>query len=157
MFDAKPRKINVIPKRELLAYRAALKLQIYRQIRKAFNNLKVSQKDLAARLGVDEGLLSRRLRGENDMRLETFSDLARGLDHKIEVRLVEIAEIRRMIPAKERELWTDTALTIQRPGVEENIDLLTVSNVAFSSFTVPKPPSSQPDAIAETSLAVSHG
>ena len=91
---ADKRNVRVIPKKELLAYRAAFKLQIFRKIRKAFDSMKdregFSQKSLAIALGVDEGLLSRRLRGEHDMRLETFSDLARGLECKIDVMLVPI-------------------------------------------------------------------
>lgn len=104
---------RVIPPRELAAYRAAFKLQIFRQIRKVFNQLKgregFSQKDLAIALGVDEGLLSRRLQGKNDMRLETFSDLARGLECRINVELVPIAEIRRLAHSmNERKLWGDS-------------------------------------------------
>ena len=98
--------VRIIPKRELLAYRADFKLRAFRQIRKMFNLLKgregFTQKDLAIALGIDEGLLSRRLSGKNDMRMETFSDLARALECKIEVELVHISEIERRA-ALERE------------------------------------------------------
>jgi transcriptional regulator with XRE-family HTH domain len=89
-------EVRPISKRELLDYRAEVKNEIFRQIRKMFHRLKqtgFTQKDLATKLGVDEGLLSRRMRGENDMRLETFSDLARGLDCRIDVRLTPLSEV----------------------------------------------------------------
>jgi transcriptional regulator with XRE-family HTH domain len=89
-------EVRPIPKRELLNYRAEIKNEIFRQIRKMFHRLKqtgFTQKDLATKLGIDEGMLSRRMRGENDMRLETFSDLARGLDCRIDVRLTSLTEV----------------------------------------------------------------
>lgn len=90
--DLKP-----IPKRELLAYSAEVKYEIYRQIRKRFHQLRAAcgfdQNHLAKRLGVDKSLVSRRLKGENDMRLETLSDLARGLDCRIEVTLTPLDRI----------------------------------------------------------------
>ena len=144
MAETEGSKITAIPKRELLAYRAALKLQIFRQIRKAFHALKVSQKDLAAKLGVDEGLLSRRLRGENDMRLETFSDLARGLERKINVVLIPIVDIPRMPRTnfEWHEIWTDAAL--ETGGVSGgNITSLTSAKFAFPIVkvsTIPEAP-----------------
>jgi|SRR5882724_1250373 len=89
-------RVEPISKRELLDYRAEIKSEIFRQIRKMFQRLKqtgFTQKDLAKKLGIDEGLLSRRMRGENDMRLETFSDLARGLDCMIDVKLTPLTEV----------------------------------------------------------------
>src|SRR5262249_28599217 len=79
-----------ISKRELLAYQADVKGSIFRQIRQMFARLKqqgFTQKDLATRIGMNEGQLSRRLRGDYDLRLETLSDLARGLDCRIDVKL----------------------------------------------------------------------
>ncbi len=91
---------RVINQRELQAYRAALKLQIFKKIRQAFNERKhgegFSQKDLAYALGIDESVLSKRLNGKHDMRLETFSDLARGLECKLDVMLRPISEIERL-------------------------------------------------------------
>jgi transcriptional regulator with XRE-family HTH domain len=86
--------VTPISKRELLAYQANVKGAIFRQIREAFSRLKQSgftQKDLAAKIGMDEGQLSRRLRGDYDLRLETLSDLARGLDCRIDVKLAPIS------------------------------------------------------------------
>jgi transcriptional regulator with XRE-family HTH domain len=86
--------VRPIPKRELLAYQADLKGTIFRQIREAFSRLKkngFTQKDLAIKIGMNEGQLSRRLRGDYDLRLETLSDLARGLDCRIDVRVAPLS------------------------------------------------------------------
>ena len=88
MSDVKP-----ISRRELLAYRADIKNEIFRQIRAMFHRLQITQKELAAKLSMDEASLSRRLRGANDMRLESFSDLARGLDCRIDVRLTPLKDV----------------------------------------------------------------
>jgi transcriptional regulator with XRE-family HTH domain len=87
---------NQISERELLDYQAYLKMEIFRQIRQRFAQLKkqgFTQKDLALKIGMDEGQLSRRLRGEFDLRLETLSDLARGLECRIDVKVTPISEV----------------------------------------------------------------
>lgn len=91
--------INVqqISERELAEYQAYVKGTLFRQIRKRFRQLKqdfgFTQAHLAKRLGVDEGLLSRRLHGDKGMRLETLSDLARGMDCRIDVKLTPLTDI----------------------------------------------------------------
>jgi transcriptional regulator with XRE-family HTH domain len=85
-----------ISKRELLAYQADVKGTIFRQIRQIFHRMKqhgVTQKTLARRIGMDEGQLSRRLRGDYDLRLETLSDLARGLECRIDVKLTPLSDV----------------------------------------------------------------
>lgn len=42
---------------------------------------------------MDKGQLSRRLRGDYDLKLETLSDLARGLECRIDVRLIPLSEV----------------------------------------------------------------
>ena len=42
---------------------------------------------------MDEGQLSRRLRGDYDLKLETLSDLARGLECRIDVKLIPLNEV----------------------------------------------------------------
>jgi len=88
--------IKVISQRELLAYRADVKGSIFRQIRERFARLKESgftQKNLGTRIAMDEGQLSRRLRGDYDLQLETLSDLARGLECRIDVKLTPLTEV----------------------------------------------------------------
>jgi len=92
VLDTKP-----ISKRELLDYSADVKAALFRQIWKRFayleNTFKFSQVHLAKRLAVGKAVISRRLRGENDMRLETLSDLARGLNCRIDVVLTPFEQI----------------------------------------------------------------
>src|SRR5690606_22554075 len=85
--------------RELLAYRAELRNDLFRQIHRRLRQLKstgFTQKRLAQRLSMDEGQLSRCLRGETDLRLETLSDLARGLGCRITASLqpLEAVQVR---------------------------------------------------------------
>jgi transcriptional regulator with XRE-family HTH domain len=61
----------------------------------------VTQKTLARRIGIDEGQLSRRLRGHYDLRLETLSDLARGLECRIDVKLTPLADVGLTIEAQD--------------------------------------------------------
>jgi transcriptional regulator with XRE-family HTH domain len=85
--------VKPISKRELLAYQADVKGSIFRQIREMLARLKdhgFTQKELATKIGMDAGQLSRRLRGDYDLKLETLSDLARGLDCRIDVKLTSI-------------------------------------------------------------------
>lgn len=95
---------KTIRKRELLDYSADVKAALFRQIWKRFAYLEktfqFSQVHLAKRLNVGKAVISRRLRGENDMRLETLSDLARGLNCRIDVVLtpfeqISVAELQR--------------------------------------------------------------
>lgn len=162
MADAHTDKNRVISRRELLAYRAAFKLHIFKQIRKVFNTLKeregFSQKELATALGIDEGLLSRRLKGENDMRLETFSDLARGLECKIDVNLIPISEIVRIAYIKkEQEYWGDNPSTY---GMSGEGDYLKVSAPQKSRLVKSASPSEGSELTQEvgniTTAAVSH-
>jgi transcriptional regulator with XRE-family HTH domain len=88
--------VKPIPKRELLAYQADVKGAIFRQIRQIFARLKESgftQKEWATKISMNEGQLSRRLRGDYDPQLETLSDLARGLECRIDVRLTPLSEV----------------------------------------------------------------
>lgn len=79
-----------ISRMELLAYRAEFRNDLFRQIHRRLRELKATgftQKRMAQRLGVDEGQLSRCLRGDTDLRLETLSDLARALGCRISASL----------------------------------------------------------------------
>ncbi len=83
-----------IPERELLVYAATLKSDAFHELRHALNEKKkagFTQKRLAERIGMDEGFLSRKLKGEDDLQLETLAVLARGMDYKFEVKLVPLS------------------------------------------------------------------
>jgi len=95
--------VRPISKRELLAYQADVKDSIFRQIREVLARLKergFTQKELADKIGMDAGQLSRRLRGDYDLQLETLSDLARGLDCRIDVKLMPLAAAVRLVEEK---------------------------------------------------------
>jgi transcriptional regulator with XRE-family HTH domain len=83
---------------ELETHRARLKLGVFRQLRALFRKLqqdkKLTQKELAHRLNVDEGLISKRLRGEANFTIDTLCDLARGMDARLDVRVVPLDELR---------------------------------------------------------------
>ena len=82
-----------ISEREYLAYRAEVRNTIFRQIHRRLRELKkdgFNQKRMAARLGMNEGQLSRILKGESDLRLETLSDLARALGCRIDTTLLPL-------------------------------------------------------------------
>ena len=84
---------RAISNRELLAYRAEFRNELFRQVHERLAMLKArgfTQKEMAARLSMNEGQLSRCLRGDNDLRLETLSDLARALDCRIIANLVPL-------------------------------------------------------------------
>jgi transcriptional regulator with XRE-family HTH domain len=77
---------GVLTQRELLTYQVDLKGQVFRQIHSRLDALKaegVTQKHIAARLQMDEGQLSRCLKGYNDLQIETLSDLARALECRV--------------------------------------------------------------------------
>ena len=84
------------PERELLAYRAEFRNNLFRQIHRRLRQLKVSgftQKRIAIRLGLDPGQLSKVLRGETDIRLETLADLARALGCRIRTTLSPVEQL----------------------------------------------------------------
>lgn len=84
-----------IAERELLAYRAEFRNSIFRQIHKRLREAKergFTQKQMAASLAMNEGQLSRLLRGDSDLRLETLSDLARALDCRIRAELTDLSD-----------------------------------------------------------------
>lgn len=79
-------KVVKIAERELLTYRAEFRNSLFRQIHRRLRQLKekgFKQKTMAVLLDMDEGQLSRLLRGESSLRLETLSDLARALDCRV--------------------------------------------------------------------------
>lgn len=69
------------------AYRLRFKHSLFRQIRALFKRRKeqgLTQKGIALRLGIDEALVSKRLRGEANLTLASLCDLARAMDARLE-------------------------------------------------------------------------
>jgi transcriptional regulator with XRE-family HTH domain len=82
---------------ELLAYRLRLKSGLFRQLRALFRRRKaeegLTQKELARRLNTDEALISKRLRGETNLTVDTLCDLARGMGARIDFKVTPLSEV----------------------------------------------------------------
>ncbi len=80
-------QINTIPEEELLFEQYRLKSRFQSILIKAFRRLKlekgITQKDIAQSLGVDPALISKRLKGETNLTIETISDLATAMEIEI--------------------------------------------------------------------------
>ena len=91
--DQLPIPRTQLAEQELCDYRAEVKGEIFRAIRSRVHDLKkfgFTQKDLALRLDMDPAQLCRQLKGEDDLRLESLSDLARGLECRLDVSLTPL-------------------------------------------------------------------
>lgn len=78
---------------EKAGYRARLKDRLFRELRGVFRRRKergLTQKEIARRLGIDEALVSKRLRGEANLTLDTLCDLARAMDARIDVKVTPL-------------------------------------------------------------------
>jgi transcriptional regulator with XRE-family HTH domain len=78
-------------------FRARLRNALFDELRSLFRRRKkeegIKQKDIAARLDVDPGTVSRRLKGEENVSLDWVSDIARAMDARVEVHIRPLAEI----------------------------------------------------------------
>lgn len=90
-----------LKKEEKELYRARFKQDLFRQIRAIFRRLqdeqKVTQRDLARRLSTDEALVSKRLRGEANLTVDTLCDLARAMDARLEAVVRPLSEVRQNV------------------------------------------------------------
>lgn len=84
----------MIPGCELLTYRAELKGEMFRALRKHFNEGEIGYGVVAERLGIQQWRVERMLKGEQNLRLDQLCDLARALDARFHVRLDTFAAIR---------------------------------------------------------------
>jgi ribosome-binding protein aMBF1 (putative translation factor) len=93
MADGKRRKIS---SNELLdEYYAALH-SAYDSLLRAFrfrSQFGLTQDDLANRLGVDKGLISKRLRGRENFTLKTLSAMASAMDCRLLISFVPYEEV----------------------------------------------------------------
>lgn len=84
-----------IPGRDLLGYQTALKMDLFRAVRKHFKDGEITYAAVAERLGIAQWRVERMLNGEQDLRLDQLSDLARALDARFQIKLVTFEEIRK--------------------------------------------------------------
>lgn len=76
--------IEVLEKKELWStLRRALPVQ---QIRRIMREKNILNKDLAERLGVSEASISRMLKGQQNLQLDTLYQLADAIEEKLEVK-----------------------------------------------------------------------
>lgn len=84
-------------KEELEAYRARVKFGIFRGLRAFFrrrqNEAGLTQKEVARLLGTDEALISKRLKGEANLTLDTLCDLARSMGARLDVKVTPLQEV----------------------------------------------------------------
>lgn len=84
-----------IPEYELLVYQEELKEKMFRALRKHFKEGQITYATVAERLGIAQWRAERMLKGEQGLRLEQLSDLARALDARFQVKLDTFSEIRK--------------------------------------------------------------
>ena len=100
---------------ELAVYRASLKRKLHSGIYGIFRQLKevdgLTQKELAARLGIDPALVSKRLRGDANVTLDTISDLARAMEASIEISVTSWVEKAKARTAQKTEINEPQHLT----------------------------------------------
>lgn len=103
---------------EKATYRARLRTALFNELRAIFRRRKkeegIKQKDIAARLNVDPGIVSRRLKGEENVSLDWVSDIARAMDARVEVNIRPLADIGR----SDHAVYTWETPATQRPRRE---------------------------------------
>lgn len=67
--------------------------QSFNAMRLAFNEKCLSQDQIAARLGVDKGLISKRLKGQENLTLKTLSFMATAMDCRLQINFIPYDEI----------------------------------------------------------------
>lgn len=91
--------VRPISDEEKELYRARLRVGVFRKVREFYRHVKRekgwTQRDLAARLQVDPAVVSRRLKGEENVTLDWICDFARAMDARVEVRIVPLSEVGR--------------------------------------------------------------
>lgn len=95
---------------EKALYRARLRITLFRKLRAFFRRMKQergwTQRDLAARLQVHPSVISRRLKGEENVTLDWVCDFARAMDARVEVSIVPLSAVRK--PDVQMSVWTQT-------------------------------------------------
>lgn len=80
-----------------LFYRARLTGKLWKSVRRLFLKREkeqgLTQKELARRLGADPGRVSKLLRGDANVTVNTLCDMARAMDARVEVEVRPLEEI----------------------------------------------------------------
>ncbi len=67
----------------------------YTSMRRIFKRSGMSQDEIAKKLDVDKGLVSRRLRGLENLTLKTLSFMASAMECRLEIRYIPYADVKR--------------------------------------------------------------
>ncbi len=84
---------------EKAIYRARLRSALFHKLRALYRRRKRewgwTQRDLAQRVDTDPAVVSRRLKGRENVTLDWICDFARALDARVEVSIVPLSAVRR--------------------------------------------------------------
>lgn len=80
---------------ELGYWRAMLRQELFAEVRQLYEQRRtrgLTYRQLAERIGASEAKVKRNLNGEDDIDLNFFCDLARGMGGRIEINVVDLLE-----------------------------------------------------------------
>ena len=99
----KPDQTVALSNEEKGFHRACLRLDLFKALRSLYRKRKLerglTQKELAARLNTDPAVVSRRLKGEDNVTLDWVCDFARALDARVDVSIQPLEAVQ-FIPVK---------------------------------------------------------
>lgn len=100
-------------------YRTRLRFSLFRKLRALYRQRKqawgLTQRDLAARLNTDPAVISRRLKGEENVTLDWVCDFARAMDARVDVKITPLSEVER--PNYSFNVWEQS----RKPGVKNPV------------------------------------
>ncbi|WP_380873614.1 hypothetical protein ACFB49_42670 [Sphingomonas sp. DBB INV C78] len=105
---------NRIPEHVLADQWHAFRLKVWRRLIDAVEEAKASgldQREIAERLGMDEGQLSRVLSGRNNVTLRNMHNIARAIDFRPEVVFTRLADLRRSNAPSPGTSWSSATMT----------------------------------------------
>ena len=96
------------------AFMHALLIELNRAYRKRHAEDQLEQKDIASRLGRSPGFISRCLSGQQNMTVRSLNNIARAMDYRLNVSLVDLAD---MPPTNRRPERPDDDVQSDEPSV----------------------------------------
>jgi transcriptional regulator with XRE-family HTH domain len=85
-----PDALAAIDKQTLADWRATARLSAIRALKKCILASGVKQHSIATKLGCNDAQLSRLLRGDRNFTIDSLSDVARAIGHRLEVQFCKI-------------------------------------------------------------------
>lgn len=87
------RQVALIPADELSERWFSLKQQVLGKLQAAARRSKLTQDDIATRIGKSPAVISRCLRGKENMTLRTMHDIARGMNSRLRIELDDLGQL----------------------------------------------------------------